>query len=296
VQLPGTRRALTLADGRTLDYWEGGSPDGRPILLQPGTPSCRLQGVLGHRVALAAGVRLLSVSRPGYGSSTTTPPGLASVGADMVELADRLGVERFAVFGISGGGPFAVATALAASARVLALGVAAGVGYWPAVDPGSAPVEERRLLEAADAGDLASAQAGFHAVARRELDPLLALDDEQMVAAFFEGAPPEDIDLSDRFFRSVWAADMREALAGAGGYDGYVRDNLSWGMRWDVDPSAVSVPAYLWYGEADRMVPPVHGRWLADRLRWARLEVRVGEGHGRTCFGHWRQMFDRLVG
>ena len=59
MNLPGAVDALALPDGRRLDYWDGGDPDGSPVLFQPGTPSGRLQGVHGHEAALEGGVRLV---------------------------------------------------------------------------------------------------------------------------------------------------------------------------------------------------------------------------------------------
>ncbi|MGH3508811.1 MAG: alpha/beta fold hydrolase, partial [Nocardioidaceae bacterium] len=239
MQLPGSFAQVSLPDGRTLDYWEGGDPDGSPVLFQPGTPSCRIQGMHGHEAALTTGVRLIAVSRPGYGASSTTPPGLASVGRDAGLLADALGLDEYAVLGVSGGGPYAVACGLADPERVRHVGVGAGVGHWPEIEiPTPADEGERRLLAVGAAGHVEPATAGFVAIAQREFEPLLALDDEAMLDEFFAGAPAGDVDRDSTTFRAIWAADLREGLHS---YDGYVRDNLSWGMPWDIELGAVSV-------------------------------------------------------
>lgn len=111
-------RLVTVAGDRVLHVCEGGSPDGVPVVFHHGTPSGRLQAVLGAEAARRQGVRLVSFNRPGYGRSTDTPPGLTSVGLDTLRLADELGVEPFAVLGASGGGPYALATGLADPGRV----------------------------------------------------------------------------------------------------------------------------------------------------------------------------------
>src|SRR5262245_32281658 len=123
MNVEGESRLLSLDDGRALHAWEGGDADGVPIAFHPGTPSGRLQAVLGAESARQVGVRLVSLNRPGYGRSTDTPPGLASVGLDTMRVADALGIDRFAVLGASGGGPYALATGLADPSRVLAIGV-----------------------------------------------------------------------------------------------------------------------------------------------------------------------------
>ena len=82
--------------------------------------------------AVAARVRLVSVNRPGYGGSslsTAEAPSLLAVGKDTAALAALLGLEQYAVIGISGGGPFAAATAVADRDAVHALGVVDGTGH-----------------------------------------------------------------------------------------------------------------------------------------------------------------------
>src|SRR4051794_34782099 len=135
--LVGQDRELTLPDGRTVVCWEGGDPSGSPVLFHSGTPSGRLQATLGHEAALQSGVRLLSFNRPGYGGSSLSPPGLAAVGFDGLAVMDRCDVDRFAVLGTSGGGPYALATGLADPARVTAVGVAPRLG--PRAPPAAPP-------------------------------------------------------------------------------------------------------------------------------------------------------------
>ena len=290
----GSNHTLTLPDGRSMDYWDGGDPDGRPLVFQPGTPSARAQGKLMHHEALAAGLRVLSISRPGYGASTRTPPGLASVGADAAAMAGALGLGSYAVLGASGGGPFAVATAVADPEHVTVLGIASGVGLWPLLsEPDEASAEERGFLATAEGGDIDGALAAFTAAAQRDMGPLLALDDDGMVRAFLSGAfPPDSPRLSDAEFLSIWAEDVRESLQS---FDGYARDNLSWGGTWDSDPRNVRVPALLWYGDADPVCPPAHGEWLAEQIPHSRLTIRQGEGHGQAIMDHWAHVFSEIL-
>src|SRR3954452_16993060 len=106
---PGQDQSCVLRDGRTLEYWEGGDPHGRGVVFHPGSPCTRVMGREGHDAALAAGVRLVAISRPGYGGSTLPNgrPSLRAVGIDTAALARGLGMEHYAVLGASGGGPFA---------------------------------------------------------------------------------------------------------------------------------------------------------------------------------------------
>ena len=125
------------------------TPTGAAMILHPGTPVTRVLGRWGHDAAVAAGVRLVAVSRPGYGGSTTTEtPSLLAVGRDTAALAAHLGLDGYAVFGSSGGGPFAVATAIADPGGVHALGVVGGVGPWRVLDERDVPPRGPRLARA----------------------------------------------------------------------------------------------------------------------------------------------------
>jgi pimeloyl-ACP methyl ester carboxylesterase len=278
---------------RIIEAWEGGDPGGRVVVYHHGTPAGRLQARLGEVAAEQCGVRLISFSRPGYGRSTNTPPSLASVAQDTLHVADELGVDEFAVLGVSGGGPYAIAAGLADPERVRAVGLAGGVGPWRWIEPPDGPDPDLPLLALADAGDVAGALDGFRRQAAHDYDGMLALGNAEMVDAFFEGAPGDDLGWLDPDARAIWAADAREAMAS---YDGYARDNVSWGGEWDVDPTQLTVPTWLWYGGTDRMVPPSHAHWFAERIAHANVTIRSGEGHGTTAFGHWYEMLAALGG
>jgi len=287
----GASRPVALPDGRQLDVWEGGSPDGVPIIFHSGTPSGRLQAVHGAHAALRQRVRLVSFNRPGYGRSPLTPPSLASVGLDTLHVADALDIDRFAVLGASGGGPYALATGLADPDRVRAVGVAAGVGPWRLIELADDNDPDLPLLTLADAGDVAGALSGFRAQGAIAYQRMLELDDEAMVGEFFLGAPESDTGWLDAEATGHWAADLRDALQS---YDGYARDNVAWGADWDIDPAHLRVATWLWYGDLDRIVAPSHGAWLAARIPDARLEIRAGKGHAGTIFEHWDDMLATL--
>src|SRR4051794_8614745 len=188
----GRDASWVLPDGRTLEYWEGGDPGGRGVVFHPGSPCTRVIGRQGHDAALDLGVRLVSVSRPGYGASGLPEgaPSLATTGLDTSQLAHHLGMDEYSVLGSSGGGPFAVAAALADPEHVRSIGLVAGTGPWTVInEPVDGDAEERSLLAMADLGDADGAWAGYLALLDRELGGLRELDDEARVDAFFAGAP-----------------------------------------------------------------------------------------------------------
>jgi pimeloyl-ACP methyl ester carboxylesterase len=224
------------------------------------------------------GVRLLAVTRPGYGASTATVHGLASVGRQVVALADRHGIDRFATIGSSGGGPFALATAAVAPGRVESVVVAAGVA------PGLAersPDDEGFVLLAA--GDVDKAQAQMTAEVAEMIAGMRDLSDEEFRERMASQTPPGEHFFDDKpTERATFVADFRRALAKP---DGFVRDNMSWGGPWDIDPAGISVPVTLLYGESDQMMPAENGHLLAGLIPHADLTVLPGAGHGDTTFG-----------
>jgi pimeloyl-ACP methyl ester carboxylesterase len=278
-----------MADGREIEYLEVGDPGGKPVVHLHGTPGTAGSAALLADAARRNDVRLLAVSRSGYGRSTTTPPGLESVAWDVGELASGLGVDEFAVLGVSGGGPFALATAAAMPARVRRVLIAAGQGPVHLLAPQHLEPDDVQALDLLAAGDVDGAVALVTAEAGRHFDALRSLPPDEFAAAMRGNAPP-----SEHYFdtrpdeRAVFAADFRRGIER---YDGFVRDNLSWLGPWDFDLADVVAPVDLYYGDSDAMVPATNGEWLAKRLPRATLSVLSGAGHGDITFGLGERLF-----
>src|SRR5205814_1021606 len=94
-------------------------PDGPAIVWHHGTPDSGGIYRLARESAEQRGLRLLAYDRPGYGGSTPHPGRtVADAAVDVGAILDELGVERFATYGLSGGGPHAtVATGSPSSVR-----------------------------------------------------------------------------------------------------------------------------------------------------------------------------------
>ncbi|WP_438352530.1 alpha/beta fold hydrolase [Microbacterium sp. CJ88] len=126
-------RAIRLADGRGLAWREYGDPDGLPCLYLSGTPASSLAGAAFDDLARAERVRWISVDKPGYGASDFDPRRtLLRAGDESRQLADALGLDRIAVVGESGGGPFALATAYVMQEKITTAVVACGLAPWGA--------------------------------------------------------------------------------------------------------------------------------------------------------------------
>src|SRR5215211_7564840 len=89
-------RSLELPDGRVVRTLESGALDGTPIVVFHPTPSSRLFIRQYAQAALDTGVRLVGFSRPGYGGSVWTTPGLRVGAEDALRVSDAAGLDRFA--------------------------------------------------------------------------------------------------------------------------------------------------------------------------------------------------------
>jgi pimeloyl-ACP methyl ester carboxylesterase len=273
---------VTLRDGRTLEFADLGDAGGTPVVFHPGTPAAAGQGAVIAGAAARQGVRLISVSRPGYGASTMCAPSLTAAASDTLELADQLGFEQFGILGSSGGGPFALAVAAVAPGRVSCVAAHASPGEYGAVKPEVLGDDDRRALGLVADGHPDEAIRAMNEVADADLAGLRGLSEEEFSAALAKMAPPgpnwfdEHPDLKRAF-----EADFQRAVATS---DGMTYDNLCWLGPWHIDLSSVTATVRLVYADHDGMTDPAHADWLRDRLASSDLHVVPG-GHGDASFG-----------
>jgi pimeloyl-ACP methyl ester carboxylesterase len=122
-------KGLRLRDGRRLAYREYGASEGVPVFFFHGWPGSRLDFAPNEGAARDAGARVIAVDRPGIGESDPQPGRqVLDWPRDVSELADSLGVERFAVLGFSFGGPYARACAYVLADRVTRAGLVSCLG------------------------------------------------------------------------------------------------------------------------------------------------------------------------
>ena len=256
---------VELRDGRALGYAEWGPGDGFPILGFGGTTMSRLAHV-GREAPDAAGVRLVLVDRPGYGLSDHQPGRrLLDWPGDVAQVADALGVERFAVFGMSGGGPHAAACGYALPERVSAVGLVSSPGpVWDRRELRfSLPPHRQPLIEVA-ARDPGEAAQQLLEDCRRQLD------EARRDARHGDVADPE--------VRERLRAALLETAAR--GPDGYARDLFVLFISpWGFMPEEISVPTVIWHGDRDPAVPLDIARFYDRTVPRSKLHVVRGEGH-----------------
>ncbi len=262
---------ITLRDGRRLDYSVAGPEDGFPVLY--------CHGAIGTALAIGAGVealglRYVCVNRPGFGGSDLAP-GRTMLGfADDVEqLVDMLALERFAVVGVSAGGPYALACGRALGDRISAIGVVSSLSPLcaPHAVPGM-PAHISLALRALAGRPGTSAWLGEHAVALVRRHPWL------LARAMTAGAPSCDRRmLAGRDARSAAAGQFLEAASG--GVRGMVEDYALSARPWGFALADVRPEVHVFHGVRDALVPVDHALQLAANLPRCRAYMDPEESH-----------------
>ena len=263
---------LTRPDGRAVAWATWGVEGGRPLLDFHGTPGCRL--IRSSEAYARAGAHLLTFDRPGYGRSTMhADRTMLSVADDAVALAEALGWDRFAVLGVSGGGPHALATAFRAPERVSAVGLVGSGAPVEMEDPDDLIAFNREARRRVIEEGRASLEEFLRAAAEEfPEDPAAALE------AAMEDAPESDREVLARpEFREHAARSLRESFAQ--GPQGWLDDAWAQLGPWGFDLRDVPAPVRMWFGELDRNAPPRSIERMAAELNVASLEIFPGAGH-----------------
>lgn len=284
---PKVDRTIRLQDGRQLAYCEWGALDGTPVVLFHGAPGSRLI-CPDEEATEAAGVRLVTVDRPGYGRSDPRPGrDLLDWPADYRELADQLDLPPCPVVGWSAGGKYALAVGHGAPDRVTTIGLAGSPGPRLQV-PGA--------LDELSPEDRAAVE-------------LLALDRDagmaviSMDCAWYAGDGWETLfaeswgDADDRLLAQPDVLDAMKALLREGarqGPAGFASDEAIALMPWGFSLADIRQRVLVWVGESDLQVGRSHGEYLAATIPGATLVTFPAAGH-LFPISHWGEMLAALL-
>ena len=284
-----TEHRLRLADGRALACLQLGDPAGPPVLYFHGYPGSRLEARVAGTAARRLGLRLLAVDRPGFGQSTfqagRTVGGWA---ADVAELADRLGLRRFAIVGVSGGAPYALACAALLSDRLTRVALVCPLGPLDMADGRAGMLAQDRFMLAL-ATHVPPLARGVVAM----LAQWMRRDADRYVRFMMAGMVAPDRDLfADPGYRSLMMASTAEALRQGG--TGAAWELTLIARPWDFRLADVHMSVSLWQGLADQILPAHMARRLAAALPACNPRYLPGEGHLSLVVRHIGEVLAEL--
>jgi pimeloyl-ACP methyl ester carboxylesterase len=274
VSEPAEDGVLVLGDGRQLGYAQYGRPGGEPVFYFHGHPGSRLEGRFAHSAAAAAGFLVVALDRPGLGLSHFQPGrALTDWPADVAEAADKLGISRFSVAGASGGGPYALACAWRLPSRVSRVVVISGAGPFQVRGITRGMRWQNRVGFKIGSRWPALAGAAMRSMRRSVIDR-----PERTIEALARAMSPPDAAVVRRpEVRDLLIADLVEAFRQ--GSDGATHDMVLLGRPWGFSLREIEPEVSLWQGEADTLVPPAVGRYLAQQIPHCHATMLPGEGH-----------------
>jgi pimeloyl-ACP methyl ester carboxylesterase len=269
-------------NGRKIQIIESGKQDGVPILVLHGAPGSRLLYHTWVEDALPQGLRLISYDRPGYGASTPHHGrNVASAASDVATIAKALGIDRLSVWGLSGGGPHALACAAllpdlvvsAASLSSLAPYNAEGLDWFAGMSEDNVIVFKTAIagrnilepmVEASAQHILSSDASSFAQALRSQLNPVEAA-------------------LVKEDFADYVVSQFREGIAER--RDGWIDDDLAFTNPWGFELGQIEVPVLLWHGKLDQSVPFSHEEWLSRHI--PNVDVRLSPDDGHASIARW---------
>jgi pimeloyl-ACP methyl ester carboxylesterase len=228
---------------------------------------------------------LITPERPGYGFSKPNPKGtLLAYPQDVLELADALQLDRFAVLGVSGGGPYALACAHALPQRLTVTAVMSGIGSLRLPKSTQDMVAANRFMFTL--GRFSPALAGLL------LPRLIKSSLPSMEKHVREGTSPT-ADLGPAVF-AIMAADQREAIRNGG--QGIRFDMKTLWHPWGFNLEEIRARVYLWHGEADTLAPARLAHRLAEQIPGCEATFYPGEGHTDPLTRHGTEILAKIAG
>jgi len=279
---------MLLSDGRRVGCLEVGKPDGFPVFHFHGNGSSRWEVMLLADPAASAGVRLIGMDRPGIGNSDPAPGrALTDWPHDVAQVADRLGIQRFAVQGFSAGGAYALACARRIADRLTGCGLISSIcppglvqqaaAWWMRAGWWIGARRPELLLQVLRASmpDSLSDEPGAEQRLRR-IEPWLPRADRQALRR------PQ---IRKPLVRAMTESRRQGAQASR-------REILTLVRGWNVPIEEIDLRnVFMWHGEDDRITPIGPARLLAARLPHCCATFYPGEGHFSTLANHARHVF-----
>jgi pimeloyl-ACP methyl ester carboxylesterase len=282
---------VRLHDGRALAYCEWGRTEGPAVLAFHGSPGSRVWWP-GLPHTEAAGVRLVTVDRPGCGNSDPLPGRtIGGWAGDVAELTEALGIGRFGVVGWSGGAPYAASVAASMPDRLTGTCIVSSASITYTLGPTTPDEEDEHLIDMIRTIGHAEATLRYVEENRAWAEGLLKdpaslteLDEIAEGDRWLFDDPAESKGLNDMTREAV-----RQGAIGA------CSDWIGLLAPWGFSLNEIEAHVHLWHGGQDTWVDRNDFERVAAEIPHSTLTVWPDAGH----FGiakHWSDVLGTALG
>jgi pimeloyl-ACP methyl ester carboxylesterase len=210
---------------------------------------------------------------------------------DVIELADALGINKFAIEGISGGGPYAAACAYKIPDRLTTCGIISGLG------PMDLEVEEeiksiRRLYFVIRRMPwLFKLMISFQSRGLKDLEKA----ERKMRKTIKKFPEPDRKVMEDPKLLSLFIKESAEAFRQ--GNKGVIYEGKLYAKPWGFSLEDISpkLKVYLWHGEVDEAVPVAMGRGVCKAIPNCEGKFYPNDGHYSTIFKYFDDIVSALT-
>lgn len=280
----------TTASGQDIQAFRLGAPDGAPLLYCHGWPGSGIQAALAGDAGKRLGFSILSLDRPGIGgSSFFANRKITDWPETAVELAQAQGWESFHILAVSGGCPYALATAATFPERVRSVHICCGAAEPDYLLKGTLSYPVYRWLL-----HFHRHTPGLLLLGLQAARVYLRIIPESLVfVPFLPFIPPADR-------KAVRPKAKRKLLARSVAASfrqhprGILHDATRYIEGWGFSPSEVRAPTVFHHGTADRNIPMTATRKTSEKISGATFIEWNGEGHYSLPLNRLNEIINRI--
>ncbi len=265
-------------NGRQINYIDEGRPGQRAVVFLGGQATSLEAFQLtefARTTRQELGLRVISIERNGFGESPYNGSlGYADYKNEVLAVLDHLGIDKFVIVAISGGGNYASHLAAAVPSRVISLHLAAA---------GGSTLPNRNAPNCA------------LTFAQRNTNNLFWYENPKS----WWGVPGSPVLVVPGWQDTAYNDATRSFHLGGGPIDPSPLSHeaeLPCLTGAVADTALITSPAYLYWGGADTTVPTtIMDKWKAVLPNVKRSTVYPGEGH-TVQYRHWDQILTDMAG
>ena len=284
---------VQLQGGAVVAFQEYGDANGVPVVFCHGWPSSCTMAQLTDEPARELGVRIISPDRPGISGSSLRPNRKLGDWPHLVErLLEHLGIGEFRMLAISGGAPYAYATAAAMPERVRAIAIVCGA--IPMAD-----LQDPRGLLPLYRGMLALYRwrpqllRRLFCMARLILSLRPPVRLRPLLLKMLLLRPCDAESLRDAAaFEAIFESQRR---AWRGSAEGVMADAQIYAQPWGFSLEDINVSVRLWHGKQDRAFSIHLAEEVAKRLPECSVRFIDNAGHYSLPIRHMREILKDLI-